>query len=440
MSWQTFSNLDTKEKLEIKKVAQQPILYLRFQTPMLPITFFFFLGDEIFRFLSTITCTVDGLNNMDFASAPLQSLLSDNVGPSELKSYIQQLHGQFRSTVDEKDRFGTLQILLPVLHAHLGKTVDHLQDTEDCLNTVLRPLVLSTLAHDSMISTESVSLVSKTAAHFTLASLSLASSHQQQQQGTKDEVGHDSIAPDIYGPGFGYTLLRTLVGQLALVMDIEPDFVDLKPIAFITENVKGTPAQELWKDVQTTVNKLKQSCQRRYKSRISMLQDDDDDDNGDDDGDDDDDHTDDGVSNTNSSMYGGGVDDGSSIISGLSFNTTTTMRTKMTLSDFTSMGLLDLEYCLDLMEHFVLEARLYQHQEGSHDDGTDHQLAPWLDLLLIISIAMLPCTNSTIRSKLINDFVPTLLSWKKGAVPEESDFSASCQVPTDLTNYPTEGG
>jgi hypothetical protein len=392
---------------------------------------------EFFLFFPLFLCIVDRLNNMDFASAPLQSLLSDNAGPSELKSYIQQLHGQFRSTVDEKDRFGTLQILLPVLRAHLGKTVDHLQDTEACLDTVLRPLVLSTLAHDSMISTESVSLVSKTAAHFTVVSLSLASSHQQQQQDTKDEPGQDTIAPDNQATGFGYALLRTLVGQLALVMDIEPDFVDLKPITFITENVKETPAQALWKDVQITVNKLKQSCQRRYKSRISMLQDDDDDDNAhndDDDDDDDDDDEDDGISNNSSSMYGGGADDSSSIISGLSFNTTTTMRTKMTLSDFTSMGLLDLEYCLDLMEHFVQEVRLYQHREGSHGDGTDHQLTPWLDLLLIISIAMLPCTNSTIRSKLMNDFVPALLSWKKGAVPEESaDFTTSCQVPN--TNF-----
>ncbi|CAO3587682.1 unnamed protein product [Absidia cylindrospora] len=380
---------------------------------------------------------------MDFASAPLQSLLYRNADTSQLKAYIEELYAEFGNTVDEKDRFGTVQLFLPVLGAHLDQITDR-HEKEQCLDSILRPLTLSTLAHDSMISTESLTLVSKTAAHFTILSLLSTTpttnarqqvhnnddhkddndnnnndTLQQEQVDESDDLVEDTFTQTTTSDklqdneGFGYALLRTLIGQFALVMDIEPDFVDLQPINFITDKLKDkeSGAQAIWNDIQTHVNKLKQSCQRRYKSRISMLQDDDD--------------MDDGSNNNNNN--GIDDDDDNSIISGMSFNTTTTIGTKMTLSDFTAMGLLDLECCLDLMIQFVQEAIVYhQHQANVNEDDT--MLHYWMDLLTIISVAMLPCTQQAVRSKLTNDFIPALLSWKRNTGTDEKEVAMVCQI------------
>ncbi|ORZ16603.1 hypothetical protein BCR42DRAFT_415426 [Absidia repens] len=378
---------------------------------------------------------------MDFASAPLQSLLYRNADASQLKAYIEELYAEFGNTVDEKDRFGTVQLFLPVLGAHLDQITDQ-HEKERCLDSILRPLTLSTLAHDSMISTESLTLVSKTAAHFAILSLlsttGMTSTREQvhnddddddddnetpqQKQGDESEdVAEDTFTQTTTldklqeSDGFGYALLRTLVGQFALVMDIEPDFVDLQPIKFITDNIKDKEgdAQTVWNDIQTHVNKLKQSCQRRYKSRISMLQDED--------------ELGDGSNNNNNSIDDDDDDDDNSIISGMSFNTTTTIGTKMTLSDFTAMGLLDLECCVDLLIQFAQEAIVYQqHQANVNDDDT--VLHYWMDLLTVISVAMLPCTQQAIRSKLTNDFIPTLLSWKRNTGTNEKEVTMVCRI------------
>ncbi|KAI8096188.1 uncharacterized protein BX664DRAFT_323334 [Halteromyces radiatus] len=351
---------------------------------------------------------------MDFVSAPLQSLLFKNADSKQLQSYLEQLYTQFGNSVDEKDRFGTLQIMLPVLRAHLDQATNK-RDIERCLTTILRPLILSTLAHDSMVSTESVSLVAKSAAHF--AVLSLTACYQQQINQDMGEHIEDTFdqttgEEQVLDYGFGYQLLQTVIGQLVLVMDIEPDFVDLKPLEFISDTVQEQKTKkDLWNDIQEKVNKLKQTCHRQHKSRISMLQDDDD--------------TDDNISN--SSLYNGGGDN-ESAISSISFNTTMSMATKMTLSDFTTMGLLDLECCLDLMLRFVQEALFYYQQKHQENRDEDELLQSWVDLILDVTVAMLPCTNVAIRSKLVNDLLPALFCWKQWTLKDKASLSTICQM------------
>ncbi|ORX62740.1 hypothetical protein DM01DRAFT_1403192 [Hesseltinella vesiculosa] len=314
---------------------------------------------------------------MEFATAPLQSLIVDHTDSSQLKTYVDQLAQQFDFATDEKTRYGTLQVLFPMLKAYLNQLPTP-QEKDECLSTILRPIVLSTLAHNALISTESLAAVIKAASQFALTSL---------VTGTTPTNDSDMCV--------GHGLLRTLLGQLILVMDIEPDFVDLSPLTFV-DNLANEMDIPFYADIKADVTKLKQTCQRRYKSRISMLQDDDNDDDG-------------------------SSDDGESIATDFSFNTMSTIgATKMTLSDFSQLGLLDLDACLDTLIQFIQDALDSQDQELDQADA-------WIELIMIVAIAMLPCTNMAVRAKLMNVLLPLVLEWQRRR-HDDTTYANACQL------------
>ncbi|KAI8074159.1 hypothetical protein BC940DRAFT_290184 [Gongronella butleri] len=331
---------------------------------------------------------------MDYATAPLQALLVDHADGEQLGKYVDQLAQQFDFAEDETTRYGTLQLLIPVLEAYVqqGGAFHQQHATE-----VLRPIVLSTLAHNAMIATESLALVTKAACQFALASL-VQDGHADKDKvatGAADDKKEQEMT-------FGHGLLRTLVGQLILVIDIEPDFVDLAPLDFIDELVaqKQLP---FYADIKADVAKLKQTCQRRHKSRISMLKDDDD---------------------TSSDENDDDNDDGGSIATGFSFNTLSSMGApKMTLQDFSQLGLLDLDACIDTLLQFV--------QDAIDSEATPNAaLTAWIDLLLVIAIAMLPCTNMAVRNKLMNALVPLVLQWQLNNRPQDrtTHYDDACKL------------
>lgn len=167
---------------------------------------------------------------MEFAYAPLEALLERNEKPDELLSYLEQLDERFRETDDEKDRFGALQILLPTLKAYLTR-LTNVDDKEKALDTYLRPLMLMSFSHDSMVATESVSLLSDAVAHW------MARFVLEEKENT-----------------FGDASMTLFLGQLILAMEIEPDFVDLLPMRFIESNMGDSPA---WEKLHSYVDPLR---------------------------------------------------------------------------------------------------------------------------------------------------------------------------------------
>ncbi|CAO3617655.1 unnamed protein product [Cunninghamella echinulata] len=302
-----------------------------------------------------------------------------------------------------------------------------------------------------MVSTESAALVAKAAAHYTLLSITYHHNNngkqldQDTQQQSKIDTLEDtfdesptaetttvSLKPE---EGFGYTLLKTLIGHLVLLIDIEPDFVDLKPLLFINDNtIKEKNSHAIWLDIKKFVDKLEQKCQRRYKTRISMLQvDDDNDDNESNESNDDNHPGEDDINDNTTNDYD---NDNESIVSGISLNTTTTMAAgKMSLSDFTSMELLDMEYSLDIITQFVQEiVEHYHHHQQQQQQQIldifveDQLLNSWIHFIMVFSIAMLSCTNRSVRSKFVNDILPTILQWQKIAYKNDLPFKSTCQM------------
>ncbi|KAI7864646.1 hypothetical protein BDF14DRAFT_1987237 [Spinellus fusiger] len=339
---------------------------------------------------------------MDFASVPLQALFTHNASTDQLIVFLESLYGHFSETVDEKDRFGTLQILLPTLKAHLMRLHNQTKE-EDCLNSIVRPLIISSFSQDSVVSTESVHLLSNAVAHFMAWSLLELGAQEEETQsidnGDKDDK--DSKPKDIFQDEliknteqsehsvqlFGHSSLILLLGQLLLIMENEPDFVDLQPLKFIElcvedDNEKTTSDKQAkvcseWDELKAYV------CAHRkktdyYRTHSSLLHEDEDD------------------------------NDNESVHSTATFNTAAT-----SASDKTTAGTLDLECCLDVISRFVQQ--LYESNDikcRKANDQANNRLYRWMDLIMIIAIAMLPCTDSAVRSKLTNGLIPNLLRWQ----------------------------
>lgn len=147
---------------------------------------------------------------MDFASIPFQALLIDNAENDQLVHFLQQLDQQYTHASDEKARFGTLQILLPIFKAHMMR-LDDAEKEREYIQRYLQPWIQASFSQDSMVSTESVGLLEKTVSFLMSRSMIL----------------YDT--PDC----FGQTTLVTMLSQLISAMEAEPDFVDLKPLEFI---------------------------------------------------------------------------------------------------------------------------------------------------------------------------------------------------------------
>lgn len=182
---------------------------------------------------------------MDFAAAPLQVLLSENAQPDQLETFLKQLTERFQALdIDEKDRFGALQILLPTLRAYVSAAAQQQPDRERCLSTYLTPLVNMSLSNDSMVAAESVHLLSDDVAYW---------------------MAHE--------PAFGRSRLMQLLGQLLYVMETELDFVDLQPIKCIESGVQNNAE---WTELRSHLQQqVKPSLQ---PTRISTIQDEDTDD------------------------------------------------------------------------------------------------------------------------------------------------------------------
>lgn len=273
---------------------------------------------------------------MDFASAPLEALLVQNAEVDQLEVYLKQLDRRFRQTADdEKDRFGALQILLPTLKAFVLRRSSH-ADRENALHTYLHPLIMHSFRHGSMVATESVSLLSDTVAYWMARSM----------EGHDDDDDMDTF--DSSNDNFGRSILMLFLGQLLLVMESEPDFVDLNPVQFTQSCLVNQPDE--WKQLQSYVATLRSESTAKEEEE---------------------------------------QDDATSVISDstmLSAKGTTTF---------------DLECCLEVLSRFVTEI-------SDKDNG---DMAGWMNVLMAIAVAMMPCTDGPIRSKLTRDLIPNAYRW-----------------------------
>lgn len=272
---------------------------------------------------------------MDFASAPLEALLVQNAEVDQLEVYLKQLDRRFRETAqDEKDRFGALQILLPTLKAFVLRRSSH-AERENALHTYLHPLIMHSFRHGSMVATESVSLISDTVAYWMARSM----------EGHDDDDDMDTF--DSTSDNFGRSILMLFLGQLLLVMENEPDFVDLNPVQFTQSCLMMNQSDE-WKQLESYVATIRSE---------SMAKDEE--------------------------------DDTTSVISD-----STMLSTKGTTT-------FDLECCLDVLSRFVMEI-------SDKDNG---DMAGWMNVLMAIAVAMMPCTDGPIRSKLTRELIPNAYRW-----------------------------
>ncbi|ORE02050.1 hypothetical protein BCV72DRAFT_252709 [Rhizopus microsporus var. microsporus] len=161
---------------------------------------------------------------MDFTSVPFQELLVRNAEDKQLLNFLSHLDKQYTEAQDEKVRFGTLQILIPVYKAYLNRLQD-IDEGNRVLETYLKPWILTSLSHESTVSTESVHLLENAVAFFIVKSF-------------------------LTGYQFGKDTILMLLSQLVSIMTIEPDFVDLKPIEFIETCVDKLECSEQWQQVQ----------------------------------------------------------------------------------------------------------------------------------------------------------------------------------------------
>jgi tRNA guanosine-2'-O-methyltransferase len=258
---------------------------------------------------------------MDFASVPFQTLLVQNAGDEQLLSFLQQLDEQYANAVDEKVRFGTLQILLPIFKAHLIRLDDYKKE-EACLEQFAKPWMISSFSQDSMVATESVGILENTVSFLMARSLLLNDSQEDTT--------------------FGKSTLSVLLGQLISAMEAEPDFVDLKPMELIETNIEDCRTQ--WDQVQTL----------------------------------------------------------------------------LTVQDTATTPLLDLECCLEVLNRFVRD--LNENDEllslENVSDSARKEIRQWMGLIFTIAVAMIPCTDSTIRRKISHDLLPNLLRWQQNPVQE----------------------
>lgn len=327
---------------------------------------------------------------MDFASAPLQALLMQNAGEDQLTSYIEQLDRRFCETaIDEKDRFGALQLLLPTLKAHLAR-LPSLQEKEKVLETYIPRLVKASFAHDSMVATESVSLLSDAVAYWMTRSLlgleylKDDDDEEGEDDGVKEETfshGTDDDEPDNICR-FGRNTMILLLGQLVWVTESEPDFVDLQPLQFIKVCLEGDRPE--WLAVHEYTSTLRKKHDPRPKTRINILQDED--------------------------LV---EDDAVSMISSNTFHTT---RTTTSSSNET----LDLLCCVDTLNRFVLEV---PSSSGDDDlpDSKQKELHNWIDVISAVAIAMLPCTDAQVRAKLANELIPNTFRLRQKYMSGTSD-------------------
>ncbi|CAO3620518.1 unnamed protein product [Mucor fragilis] len=160
--------------------------------------------------------------HMDFASIPFQALLIDNAENDQLVHFLQQLDQQYTHATDEKARFGTLQILLPIFKAHMMR-LNNADKERACIQQYLQPWMQASFAQDSMVSTESVGLLEKAVSFLMSRSMILYDTQEC----------------------FGQTTLVTMLSQLIAAMEAEPDFVDLKPLEFIEASLTSE-GHALW--------------------------------------------------------------------------------------------------------------------------------------------------------------------------------------------------
>lgn len=255
---------------------------------------------------------------MDFASAPFQSLLVQNAGDEQLLNFLNQLDEQFINSVDEKVRFGNLQILLPILKAHLVRLDNH-EKEEACLEKFVKPWLISSFSQDSMVATESVALLENTVSFLVARSLLL----------------HNNQADN----NFGRTVLLMILSQLISAMELEPDFVDLKPLEYIESSIAELSCQTQWDQVQTHI----------------------------------------------------------------------------TVQDSANQVMLDLECCFDILYRFVRD--LNENEEllslEQVSESATTEIRQWMELIYTVATAMIPCTDSAVRSKLSHELLPNLLRWQQ---------------------------
>jgi hypothetical protein len=247
---------------------------------------------------------------MDFASVPFQTLLFENAGDEQLLNFLQQLDKQYTHATDEKSRYGTLQILLPIFKAHLIR-LDDFEKEEACINQFLKPWIQASFSQESMISTESVHKLEETVS-FLMARAMLLYPEQNN---------------------FGQSTLLSILSQLVTAMEAEPDFVDLKPLEFIESNIIKEGAR--WDQVQSTA----------------------------------------------------------------------------------VTAPLDLECCLDMLNLFVRDLNENKSLLALNvTEAARLEIQQWMALIFTVTVAMIPCTDVTVRNKVCHDLLPNLLRWQQNSL------------------------
>ncbi|KAG1051318.1 hypothetical protein G6F43_006464 [Rhizopus delemar] len=241
---------------------------------------------------------------MDFSSTPFQTLLLDSADDDQLLVFLEHLDHQYTKAQDEKLRYGTLQILIPVFKAYLARLQDSDKETE-ALDSFLKPWIMSSLSQDSTISTESVQLLENTLAFL---------------------VGRSFLT----GHTFARNIILMLLSQLISAIVDEPDFVDLKPMQFIESCVEKLDCSEQWIQVQ------------KYENTV----------------------------------------------------------------------LLELECCLNVLNYLIRDLNENEELLALREIATE-EVDAWIELIFSVAVAMVSCTNASIRSKLAHDLLPNLLRWKQ---------------------------
>ncbi|KAI9281150.1 hypothetical protein BY458DRAFT_430265 [Sporodiniella umbellata] len=187
---------------------------------------------------------------MDFSSIPFQSLLIESADSAQLLAFLNYLDEQYTNTDDEKLRFGTLQIMIPVFKAYLIRLQD-LEKEKEALEQFLKPWVFRSLSQHSTVSTESTQLLEKSLAYFVGRSFLTANNRE-----------------------FAEDIILMILSQIVSATTDEPDFVELNPIGFIESSVNELACAEAWKqtkDYKNTVALELECCLNVLDSLIRNL-------------------------------------------------------------------------------------------------------------------------------------------------------------------------
>ncbi|CAO3698396.1 unnamed protein product [Rhizopus stolonifer] len=91
------------------------------------------------------------------------------------------------------------------------------------------------------------------------------------------------------------------------------------------------------------------------------------------------------------------------------------------VQEFKNTDLLELECCLNVLNYLVRDLNENQELLALREIATE-EMDVWIELIFSVAVAMVSCTNTTIRSKLSHDLLPNLLRWKQQSKCKEKQI------------------